>query len=191
MSRKKYGENCSIEKKHWQIYYMKMNPSDLFRKAMRHLMEEKKVTQVALAKRLKMDPSELCGFLNDRVNFSDKRKMKIAQILGTTFMDMMNLGHELDQSERSPPKKPTHDEIIRRFSDKEKARQLNDMLVTLEKTDPEKYNLANAYVTALFDAVRAEKSAAGPGKKPATRKVGLTPADGNEILKPDKKDKKG
>ena len=138
-----------------------MNPSDLFRKALRHLLEEKKMTQIELAKRLKAYPTDLNAFLNDRLNFSDKKKVKIAEILGTTFVDMMILGQHLAEAERSPPKKPTHEDIIRRFSDKEKARQLNDMLVTLEKTDPEKYNMANAYVTALFDAVKAEKKGKG------------------------------
>ena len=117
------------------------------------------MTQLELANKLKVHQSDLCGFLSGhpRRNFSDKKKEKIAQILGTTFMDMLNLGRSLEKIENPPPEGPTHPEIITLFQDKEQARQLNHMLVLLEKNDPDKYKLAITYVTALHDAIKAEK----------------------------------
>lgn len=127
------------------------------------MLAEKKITQVLLAKKIKVEPTELNSFLNGRRGFSDKKKIQIAEILGTDYVAMMTLGQELADKEagRPPPREPTHDEIIRLFKDKETARKLNNMLVTLEKTDLEKYKLANAYVTALFDAAKAEQKKEG------------------------------
>lgn len=58
-------------------------------------------------------------------------------------------------------KKLQHDEIINRFRDKDTARKINMMLVELEKRDPGKYKQVEAYVLALYESIKFQKTANG------------------------------
>ena len=44
---------------------------------------------------------------------------------------------------------PTHEEIIRRFKDKPTARLLNDMLVDIEDTNPDDYELVQGFIKTV------------------------------------------
>lgn len=141
-----------------------MNPSDYFRKAVIHLLEEKEMKQLFLAKKMKENPPTLNDFIKGRKNYSDKKKEKIATILGTTYVDMLQLGRELDEAERPQPRPAgknyvplPHKDIINQFQDKETARQINQMLVDIERTDPSKYKEVVDFIAWKHDQVKTVK----------------------------------
>lgn len=71
-------------------------------------------------------------------------------------------GSEALKEKRGRPRKVEnldHDEIIRRFKDKESARRVNMMLVELESKDPDLYRQAEVYVSALYDTLKVKKTA--------------------------------
>lgn len=140
-----------------------MNPSDYFRKAVEHLLDEKQMKQLELAKRMKEKPTSINDFIRGRRNFSEKRKEKIAQILGTTYVEMLLLGRELADKENPPaPKKLSglpHQAIIEQFQDKETARRINHMLVELERTDADKYQEVVEYISWKHGSIKKTKRA--------------------------------
>lgn len=112
--------------------------------------------------RLGIEPPDLNSFLNGRRGFSDERKMLIAEILNTTYVEMINLGQRLVDAERPPPfdkkrRSVSHAQIIKRFKDKATAAEINDMLADLEESDLDKYKLAKTYIQALHDALPKKK----------------------------------
>lgn len=58
----------------------------------------------------------------------------------------------------------THDEIIRLFKDKPRAKTMNYMLAELEKRDPDGYDKTEVFITALYERVKkAKKKSNGNG----------------------------
>jgi transcriptional regulator with XRE-family HTH domain len=119
-----------------------MDPSDLFRKAVYHLLKEKKMTQLSLAKQLKVSPPNLNDFLKGGRNYSDKKKIKIAEILGTTYVDTIKLGQDLAEGENGQVfdfRELEEQKLFNSFIDPEKARELCSKLKDIEKHCPEGY----------------------------------------------------
>lgn len=141
-----------------------MDASDFFRKAVVYKLKEKKQTQVWLAKKLKIAPPDLNSFLKGGRNFSENRKEKLAQILGTTYIDMLILGRDLVDAERSPPGQPIElfqRQIINRFRDKDTALRLNQKLITIEAADPERYRQVVDYIDLVHEHIKKKKEERG------------------------------
>ncbi|MDY6903715.1 MAG: helix-turn-helix transcriptional regulator [Thermodesulfobacteriota bacterium] len=137
-----------------------MNASDFYRKAVKHYLKKIGMTQKELARRLNETAPHVNSFLKGERNFSEERKEKLAQIMGTTYIDLLNMGRDLADTERPLHKKPpqTHDQIIKRFKDKKTAENINFMLVEIEHYDPERYKQAGEFISWLHQGVKAKKT---------------------------------
>jgi len=71
-----------------------MNTVDLFiRAVMYHL--DNGATQVSIAKELGVGPQQVNAFIKGRCNFSEDRKERMSKFFNMTYLEMLNLGHEL------------------------------------------------------------------------------------------------
>lgn len=144
-----------------------MEATDLYLKALQRYLDKGEATQAGLARDLGVTPQHLNGFIKGRRNFSEERKEELARLLGTTYIDMLFLGREIAEGETAsfqPVERKsgkvaslTHDEIISQFEDKETARKLNQMLVTIEKADPNRYKKIEGFITALYETLEVKK----------------------------------
>lgn len=153
-----------------------MGAIEMYREALKYHLESRKIKQADLAAAIGQTPQQLNGFLRGRRNYSETKKEEIAEKLGTTYLDMLNLGRQLLRTsqpplkpETDPPGEPCakvidmmdlpHEKIIERFSDKCTAKEINLMLVELERNEPELFKQARTYILALYDVLKIKKTA--------------------------------
>lgn len=147
-----------------------------FLSALRYLLPKHFDSQKALALTAGVSRSVINEILKGRRLGRPDTHQKIAKAFDFDLFEFYNKGREIQEGntafennhkfvspvKRGRPKKTEklpHDEVIRRFQDKETARKLNMMLVELENKDPEKYKQAEAYVLALYESIKLKKTA--------------------------------
>lgn len=136
-----------------------MNPSDYFRIAVSHLLDEKKMKQLELAKRMKENPPTLNDFIKGRRNYSEKKKEKIAVILGSTYVDMLQLGQQLAEDDNGQVvdfREVEEQKLFNSFMDPEKARELCSKLKDIEKHYPEGYEDIFDFVKIKHKKIKAK-----------------------------------
>ena len=82
-----------------------MKTSDIFRIALKKILEKKGIKQNELALMIHQTPQQVCDFLSGRRNYKDNIREEIATNLGTTYTDMLTLGREIIDAERPRPDK--------------------------------------------------------------------------------------
>ena len=112
-----------------------MNASKLFRKAVEYHLQ-KGYTQVYVSKELGIQPQQFNSFLKGRRNFSEERKEEISKIFGKSYLDMLNVGHQIIQG--SKPK-----------SQKIKI-SVTNIVPKLKKLDPEDLKFIDELATRLI-----------------------------------------
>ena len=134
---------------------------DLFRKRLKaYIKSRPRGAQSHLADELGIERRWLNDFLAGRKTMSEDLRERIANHLGYKYEDFIAEGRS--QEEKQPPPisnvlPMSHESIIHAFRDQEAARNINAMLLELEREDNEKFRQAQGYITALFDAVKAHK----------------------------------
>lgn len=72
-----------------------MKEKEFFIISTRYYINKKEITQKFLADSINIEAKQLSEFLNNKRNFSEERKVLIAEYFETTYLDMLNLGKEL------------------------------------------------------------------------------------------------
>ncbi|WP_300463169.1 helix-turn-helix transcriptional regulator [Desulfobacula sp.] len=72
-----------------------MEPTEIFKISFKHLLEKRNVTQVKIAEHIGVSPRSVNDYFGARVNYSEHRRQRIANFFGKTYLEMLNLGHQL------------------------------------------------------------------------------------------------
>lgn len=140
-----------------------MKATDLYRKALYKILSDKQKTQAYIADQIGVQSQTINDFIRGRRNFSETKKEEIARVLGTTYIDMLNLGRKLSENGVSEKEKQAnivpipHKDLIDQFIDQETGRRLNEMLIAIEHNDPKKYEAVKAYIMAKFEDLEIKK----------------------------------
>jgi len=142
-----------------------------------------KLTKTKIAEKINVDLAHLSGFLNFHRNFKDPRREAIANTLGVSYVDVLNVGRSelygATESTTPAPVKPApappqpqslqeeydkkHAIIVKGFRNKERGIDINKDLVELEGLDEDELEEIHALIKAKLNKLRKK---AGPGNDP-------------------------
>lgn len=145
---------------------------------------KKKLTINKISESIGVTPDNLSGFLNYHRNYSESKRVDLAGFFGKKYLEVLDLGRTLlardgdlscvlpvpnvlMTSTNIPSSDPVvdiqeeadkhHQIVISGFENKEKAIKMNEMLVELEKLDPEGFRAAEIMLDGLLSAAREKK----------------------------------
>lgn len=112
-----------------------MEPTEIFKVSFKYLLEKFNVTQVKIAEHIGVSPRSVNDYFGGRVNYSENRRQQIANFFGKTYLEMLNLGHQLlTGSELAAPDLPVN---------------LKDVMSKLKDLDQESLKLISALADKL------------------------------------------
>lgn len=68
---------------------------EIFVEATKKLLDERGISQKALADAINVAPSELSGFMTLNKNYSEPKRSRIAEFFGMSYLQMLNMGQTL------------------------------------------------------------------------------------------------
>ena len=108
-----------------------MEPTEIFKISFKHLLKKHDVSQVKIADHIGVSPRSVNDYFGSRVNYSEQRRQKIANYFDMTYLEMLNLGHQLATgSEPVSPEAPlSHSEVSAKIKklDQKDLKIINDM----------------------------------------------------------------
>ena len=142
-----------------------MSTSEYFLQALTDYMREKSVTQKVLSIDTGIPRSRISEIVNGKHAPGLRVQERIAISAGYELCDFLARGRSLLSGDAPPPVELPPNQhvyslrncIIQEFQDQETAKNINSMLLELEKEDVEKFRQAETYITALFDTVKIQK----------------------------------
>jgi transcriptional regulator with XRE-family HTH domain len=127
--------------------------------------QDKDLRQKEIARQVGISMGYLSQVLHDKRRGSYDLIKKIAVACGTSIIEIeKRMGDQAETQDKD--KAPVvanigHEEIITRFKDKEKARQINSMLVDIEAADSKDYEFICDMIKTMHGKVTLQKRA-GP-----------------------------
>jgi len=162
-----------------------------FSAALRYLLDEKKWgSQTSLAHEVGKSQSCINKLANGKTSGKVDLLLAIAAAFGTTLEDMLALGRAITAG-TAPADLPAiigkkqaptpasasdlegyreHRDVIRHFTDKQKATKFNQTLVRLETLDPEKYDRLYRLAQGYLAQAEMKKEDESPPAKDKNRK---------------------
>lgn len=114
-----------------------MEPTEIFKISFRRLLNETNTTQVDIAKHLNVKPRSVNDYLGGRVNYSEQRRMLIAQYFGKTYLGMLQLGHKLTTGTEpiAPDTSVNLKDVVSKLEsmNQQDLKLINDMVTRLSK----------------------------------------------------------
>jgi plasmid maintenance system antidote protein VapI len=72
----------------------KLKPTEIFRQNLETILRDRKITQIALANHINAKPQRINDYLSDRINFSEKVRVQIADYFGFSYTEFLNYNSE-------------------------------------------------------------------------------------------------
>ncbi len=135
-----------------------MSSKTPFGAALRHYRKKKKgLNQTRLGKAIGVTQAMISKLEKGEGDGSAEVREKIVAYFGKTYSEFISKGENLlgEKNITNITKyNQKHHEIIEMFQDPEKATLLNQMLVEIEKADPEGYDLIFGDIKKVYDTIK-------------------------------------